>query len=59
VRAGVVTHAGHLTDRLLGVAGVHAEVFPRPYDVTLMPQGTVGHTPAFWLGATLGLAVQP
>ena len=23
------------------------------------PQGTVGHTPAFWFGATLGLAVQP
>jgi hypothetical protein len=59
VRAGVVAHAGHLTDRLLAVAGVHAEAFPRPYDVTLLPQGTVGHTPAFWLGATLGLAIQP
>ena len=58
-RAGIVAHVGHLSDRLLGVAGIHAAAFPRPYDITLTPQGTVGHTPAFWLGATLGLAVQP
>jgi hypothetical protein len=58
-RAGIVAHAGPLGHRLLGVAGFHAEAFPRPYDVTLTPQGTVGHTPAFWIGATLGLAVQP
>ena len=58
-RAGLVMHAGRLSDRLLGVAGVHVEAFPRPYDVTLTPQGTVGHTPAFWVGGTLGLAVQP
>ena len=58
-RAAIVAHLGRLSDWLLGVAGVHLEVFPRPYDVTLTPQGTVGHTPAFWLGATLGLAVQP
>jgi hypothetical protein len=58
-RAGVVAHAGRLSDRLLGIAGIHAELFPRPYDVTLMPQGTVGHTPAFWMGVTVGLAVQP
>jgi hypothetical protein len=58
-RAGVVTHLGRLGDRLLGTAGLHVEAFPRPYDVTLTPQGTVGHTPALWVGATLGLAVQP
>jgi hypothetical protein len=58
-RAGVVTHLGRLGDRLLGTAGLHVEAFPRPYDVTLTPQGTVGHTPAFWVGGTLGLAVQP
>jgi hypothetical protein len=58
-RAGLVMHVGRLSDRLLGIAGIHGAAFPRPYDVTLMPQGTVGHTPAFWLGATLGLAVQP
>ena len=52
-------HVGRLSDRLLGIAGIHLEAFPRPYDVTLMPQGTVGHTPAFWVGGTLGLAVQP
>jgi hypothetical protein len=58
-RAGIVAHAGRLGHRLLGIAGVHGMVFPRTYDVTLTPQGTVGQTPAFWLGATLGLAVQP
>jgi hypothetical protein len=58
-RAGLVMHAGRLSDRLLGIAGIHVVAFPRPYDVTLMPQGTVGQTPAFWVGATLGLAVQP
>ena len=58
-RAGLVMHAGRSSDRLLGIAGVHVEAFPRPYDVTLTPQGTIGHTPAFWIGGTLGLAVQP
>jgi len=58
-RAGLVTHLGRPGDRLLGTAGIHVEAFPRPYDVTLTPQGTVGHTPAFWVGGTLGLAVQP
>jgi hypothetical protein len=58
-RAGLVMHAGRLSDRLLGIAGIHGVAFPRPYEVTLLPQGTVGHTPAFWIGATLGLAVQP
>lgn len=58
-RAGLVAHAGRLGERLLGIAGIHLEVFPRPYDVTLTPQGTVGHTPAVWVGGTLGLAVQP
>ena len=58
-RAGVVAHVGRQGDRLLGTAGIHVDAFPRPYDVTLTPQGTVGHTPAFWVGGTLGLAVQP
>jgi hypothetical protein len=57
-RAGLVVHHGRARDRLLEVVGLHAEVFPRPYDVTLTPQGTVGHTPVFWFGATVGLAVQ-
>jgi hypothetical protein len=58
-RAGLVMHLGRMSGRLLGIAGIHLEAFPRPYDVTLTPQGTVGHTPALWAGGTLGLAVQP
>ena len=57
-RAGLCLHHGGARDRLLEVVGLHAEVFPRPYDVTLVPQGTVGQTPVFWFGATAGLAVQ-
>jgi hypothetical protein len=57
-RAALVFHHGHARDRLIEIAGLHAEAFPRPYDVTLTPQGTIGHTPMFWFGATLGLAVQ-
>jgi hypothetical protein len=57
-RAAVVIHHGRANDRLLEILGIHAEAFPRPYDVTLTPQGTVGHTPVFWLGVTFGLAVQ-
>jgi hypothetical protein len=58
-RVGIVMHVGRAGARLLEIAGIHLEAFPRPYDVTLTPQGTVGHTPAFWVGGTLGLAVQP
>ena len=58
-RAGLVLHHGRPGDRLLELVGLHAEVFPRPYDVTLTPAGTVGHTPILWCGVTLGLAVQP
>ena len=58
-RAGLVLHQGRQTGRLLKIVGLHAELFPRPYDITLLPQGTIGHTPIFWFGGTLGLAVQP
>jgi hypothetical protein len=59
VRAGLVLHQGRQSGRLLKTIGVHAEVFPRPYDITLLPEGTIGHTPVFWFGGTLGLTVQP
>jgi len=58
-RVGLVLHHGQPRARLSELVGLEAEVYPRTYDVTLLPQGMVGQTPAFWCGATLGLAVQP
>lgn len=58
-RAGVAVHLGAPRDRVQEIAGIHVDAFPKPYDVTLTPQGMVGRTPALWIGATLGLAVRP
>jgi hypothetical protein len=58
-RAGVVVHFRSAAARLRPLLGLHAEVFPKPYDITVTPQGTLGHTPALWFGATAGLAVTP
>ena len=58
-RAALLAHQGSLRGRLLKTFGLHVELYPRPYDVTLLPQGTVGRTPVLWVGVTLGLAVQP
>ena len=58
-RAGVTVHFGGPLARVQEIAGVHVDAFPKPYDVTLTPQGMVGRTPALWIGATLGLAVRP
>ena len=38
--------------------GLHATVLPRPYELTVDPIGTVGHTPSWWLGATLGVSLR-
>lgn len=58
-RAGVAVHLGGPRDRVQEIAGIHVDAFPKPYDVTLTPEGMVGRTPALWIGATLGLAVRP
>jgi hypothetical protein len=38
-------------------ADVHAEYFPRPYDVGVDPVGDIGSTGRLWVGAAVGLAV--
>ncbi len=58
-RAGVAVQLGGVRARWQEFAGIHVDAFPKPYQVTVMPQGTVGRTPALWIGATLGLAVRP
>ena len=36
---------------------LHAEIVPGPPSIQALPQGTVGHTPFIWLGATAGASI--
>ena len=38
--------------------GVEAAFVPKPYEIALHRQGTIGSTPAVWLGAALGLSMR-
>jgi hypothetical protein len=44
------------TSRLTPFADLHAEIFPRAYEIDVDPNGTIGSTGRFWLGASLGLS---
>lgn len=52
-RLGVL--AARQWGRLGGFLGIHAVVYPRPYDLFVAPQGQLGSSPAFWIGATGGI----
>jgi len=56
-RLGLLVRLGRPSSRAVPFVGVHALVFPRPYEIATTPQGTLGSLPALWLGATLGLSV--
>ena len=58
-RAGLLVRFGGPAARLAPIAGLHVAAFPKPYDLTLTPEGMLGRTPALWVGATVGLAVAP
>ena len=49
------------TPRLAPFVDVHAEIFPRAYQLDVDPLGTVGSTGRLWVGVSAGLsfAVQP
>ena len=44
------------TPRLAPFVDLHAEVFPRAYQLDVDPLGTVGSTGRLWIGAALGLS---
>jgi hypothetical protein len=46
------------TPHLAPFLDLHAELFPRPYQLDVDPLGTVGSTGRFWLGAAVGLAFE-
>ena len=56
LRGGIVLRVGARDTRIAPIVGVHAAYFPRPYDLALVPAGTVGRTPSLRLGATAGIA---
>jgi hypothetical protein len=46
------------TPRLAPFLDLHAELFPRPYQLDVDPLGTVGSTGRFWFGAAAGVAFE-
>jgi hypothetical protein len=54
---GAVTAAWELRRDLGAFAAVHSVLFPRPYDLELRPGVRTGTTPAWWIGAFIGLFV--
>jgi hypothetical protein len=44
------------TQRLAPFIGVHAELFPRAYQLDVDPLGTIGSTGRFWVGVAVGLS---
>jgi hypothetical protein len=44
------------TPRLAPFIDLHAEIFPRAYELDVDPLGTIGSTGRFWLGAAVGLS---
>jgi hypothetical protein len=55
-RVAVAVRIGRPSAALAPILGVHALFFPKPYEVTAIPQGTLGRLPGFWIGATAGLS---
>jgi len=55
-RVGVAVRLGRPSSRAVPFVGLHALVFPRPYEIATTPLGTLGSMPALWLGATFGLS---
>jgi hypothetical protein len=58
-RIGVAARFGSSSSTVLPVVGIHALVFPKPYEATAMPEGNIGQLPALWLGVTAGVSFAP
>jgi len=56
-RAGILLRCDRWSARAAPFVGLHALLFPWPYEIAIAPAGTLGSTPALWLGATLGIAI--
>jgi hypothetical protein len=56
-RAGATARFARPRTRLAPFLGIHASLFPWPYELAVTPVGGLGTTPVLWLGATAGLSV--
>jgi hypothetical protein len=43
--------------RLAPFAALHVELIPSPAEIYALPQGVAGHTPYFWVGASVGASL--
>lgn len=57
IGARVAVGARFGNSRLAPFAAVDAELVPSPPAIFALPQGEVGHTPRFWIGASAGVSV--
>jgi hypothetical protein len=55
-RAGVFLRCDRWSPRTAPFIGLHALLFPWPYEIAVAPASTLGSTPVLWLGATLGIS---
>jgi hypothetical protein len=55
-RAGILLRCDRWSARAAPFVGLHALLFPWPYQIAVAPAGTLGSTPVLWLGATLGVS---
>jgi hypothetical protein len=55
-RVGGILRFGRPSARAAPFVGLAALLFPRRYEISTTPLGTLGDTPALWVGATLGLS---
>ena len=55
-RVAIALRLPALAGRLAPVFGLHAELFPRPYQFSVDPLGDIGLSSGLWLGASLGLS---
>lgn len=58
-RVGVGVRFGSAASRVVPIVGLHALVFPKPYEATATPEGDIGQLPALWIGLTAGLSLSP
>jgi hypothetical protein len=58
-RFALAARFGSSSSTAVPVVGIHALVFPHPYEATAKPQGDIGQLPAFWVGATAGVSFAP
>ncbi len=58
-RLAVGMRFGSSSSVVAPVIGIHALIFPKPYEAMATPQGNIGQLPALWLGLTAGVSFAP